>query len=146
MLTLTFVLSIVSTSPTLKPVLPACIVMDAIFSSDVKVKFAVAFIPFPVKEINGILFWDGVSEYPLPLLIISVPVIFEPWPSIIPVILLFSGSAAVPELIFLPIGKLETVRLVPVPSIFNFNFLGRVCIGFNGSTWVFKLPASTGVL
>ena len=50
----------------------------------------------------------------------------------IPVILLLSGSAAPPELIFLPNGKFETVRLAPVTSIPTFNFLGRVCIGFNG--------------
>ena len=67
-----------------------------------------------------------------------------PLPSIIPVTLKSSGSAAAPVLTFLPIGKASWFALPLL--IFTFCFLGSGRIGLVGKTWQFKSPGSIGVL
>ena len=57
--TLTFELSIVNTSPTLNPELPAWTLTELIVSSAFTVKLPVAFTPPPLKLISGILFCDA---------------------------------------------------------------------------------------
>ena len=136
-----WLLSTVNTSPTWYPV-PADCIETLVTTPFDTVAVTVQSEPLPVR---AIVLTVPLILYPEPPVIISSPLIGPPCPSIIPVTLWSSASPAAPVLTFLPIGKLVLV-LVPPPSIVTFNFLGSVRIGFNGNTWVFKLPASIGEL
>ena len=139
--------SIVRTSPTQYPIpaLPEEASISVI-SPLVTVSVAVAPLPSPVNVFN-LTPLVLLNAYPDPPLIFVIeftacsigPATF----STIPVILSSSLSLIVPVLIFLPIA---TSAAEALPFNLTFNFLGKVLIGLSDNTWVFSLPASTGVL